>query len=171
MDQKVTTTATKQRALTQLTTNNVESGIGGLRSVAGHQAERADSMLPVEAMKYSANAIADVNYQHEHCTGKLRDRNKCVPKHVSVIRRVKKSEAIDGNHGRMTGIPSENVPCALETWQHWGQLARKVRWFRRHASSESVSHVEGKSSKSTSHRAQTSPDHDNPGRVFPHRHG
>ena len=46
-----TTTAAIQRVGTQLTTNNVESGIGGLRSVAGHQAEQADAMLPIEAMK------------------------------------------------------------------------------------------------------------------------
>ena len=36
---------------TTTATNNVESGIGDLRSVAGHQAERPESMLPVEAMK------------------------------------------------------------------------------------------------------------------------
>ena len=64
-------------------------------------------MLPVEATKYSANTIADVSYQYEYCTGKLWDRNKCVAKHVSVIRRVKKSEAIDGTHGRMAANPSE----------------------------------------------------------------
>ena len=52
LDQKATTTATKQRARTQLTTNNVESGTGDLRSVAGHQAERADSMLPVETRSF-----------------------------------------------------------------------------------------------------------------------
>ena len=44
LDQKAITTDTKQRAVTQLTSNTVESGIGDLRSVAGHQAERADSM-------------------------------------------------------------------------------------------------------------------------------
>ena len=79
LDQKATATATKQRAGTQLTTNNVESGFGVLRSVAGHQAERADSMLPVEAVKYSANTIADVGYQHEHYW-------KVVGKQFSVIR-------------------------------------------------------------------------------------
>ena len=80
LDQEAITTGTKQRAVTQLTSNNVESGIGDLRSVAGHQAERADSMLPSEAMKYSANTIADVSYQYEHYTGKLWDRDKCVAK-------------------------------------------------------------------------------------------
>ena len=110
------TTATKQRAGTQLTTNNVESGIGDLRSVTGHQAARADSMLPVEATKYSWNTIADVGYQYEHYTGKLWDRNKCVAKRkkevdqmevFSVIRRGKKSEAVDGTHVRLAAIPSE----------------------------------------------------------------
>ena len=86
----------------------VETGIVDLRSVAGHQVERADSMLPIEAMKYSVNTIADVSYQYEHYTRKLWDRDKCVAKHFSVIRRVKKSEAIDGIHVRMAAIPSEN---------------------------------------------------------------
>ena len=53
-------------------------------------------MLPIDAMKYSVNTIADVSYQYEHYTGKLSDRDKCVAKHFSVIRGVKKSEAIDG---------------------------------------------------------------------------
>ena len=52
LDQKATTIAI----------NNVESGIGDLRSVAGHQAEQADSMLPTGAMKYSANTMADVSH-------------------------------------------------------------------------------------------------------------
>ena len=63
LDQKATTTATK----------NVESGIGDLRSVAGHQTEQADCMLPLQAMKYSANTIADVSRQYEHYAGKLWD--------------------------------------------------------------------------------------------------
>ena len=71
------------------------------------QVERADSILPVEAMKYSANTSADVGYQHEHFTEKLWDRNKCVAKHFNVIRRVKKSEAVDGTHVRLAAIPSE----------------------------------------------------------------
>ena len=81
LDQMATATAT----------NNVESGIGDLRSVAGHQAEEADSMLPNDTMKYSANTTADVSHQCEHYAGKLQDRNKCVAKHFSVIRRGKKS--------------------------------------------------------------------------------
>ena len=86
----------------------LKRGIGDLRSVAGHQAERADSMLPTEAMKYSADTIADVSYQYEHYTQKLWDRDKCFAKHFSVIRRVKKREATDGFHVRMAVIPSEN---------------------------------------------------------------
>ena len=59
-------------------------------------------------MKYSVNSIADVSYQCEHYTGKLWDRDKCVAKHFSVIRRGKESEATDGTHVRMAAIPSEN---------------------------------------------------------------
>ena len=51
-------------------------------------------MLPIEAMKYSANTIAGVSHQYEHYAGKLWDRNKCVAKHFIEIRRVKKTEAI-----------------------------------------------------------------------------
>ena len=51
-------------------------------------------MLPVEAMKYSANTNADVGYQCKHYTGKLWDRDKCVANYFSVIRREKKSEAV-----------------------------------------------------------------------------
>ena len=58
-------------------------------------------------MQYSANTIADVGYQYEHYTGKLRDRDKCVAKHFSVIRRGKNSEAVDGTHVRLAVIPSE----------------------------------------------------------------
>ena len=57
------------------------------RSVAGHQAEQADSMLPAEALKYSANTIGDVSHQYEHYNEKLWDRDKCVEKHFSLIRR------------------------------------------------------------------------------------
>ena len=87
LDREATTTARLQRAGTPLTTNNVESGIGGLRSVPGHQAELADARLPIEAMKASANTIADISRQYEHHTGKLRDRDKCVVKHFIMIRR------------------------------------------------------------------------------------
>ena len=72
----------------------LQTVFGDLRSVAGHQAVQADSMLPIEAMKSSANTIAGVSYQYE-----LRS---------SVIRRVKRSGAIDGTHVRMAAIPSEN---------------------------------------------------------------
>ena len=46
LDQQAITTATKQRAVTQLTTNNVDSGIGDFEECC-HQAEQADSMLQV----------------------------------------------------------------------------------------------------------------------------
>ena len=64
-------------------------------------------MLPVEAMKYSANIIADVGHQYEHYIGKLSDRDKCVAKYFSVIRRGKKSETVDGTHVLLAAIPSE----------------------------------------------------------------
>ena len=41
LDQSVTTSATKRRAEIQLTLNNVEGYIGGLRSFDGRQAEQA----------------------------------------------------------------------------------------------------------------------------------
>ena len=41
LDQSVTTSATKRRAETQLTLNNVEGYIGGLSSVDGREAEVA----------------------------------------------------------------------------------------------------------------------------------
>ena len=126
-------------------------------------------------MQYSANTIADVGYQYEHYTGKLWDRDKCVAKHFSVIRRGKKSEAVDGTHVRLAVIPSEKGDLvrwrlgSIEVNQH-----EKVRWFRRHKNSESVFHVDGKSNKSMSHSARSSQDDCNPGRycsVFPQRHG
>ena len=44
LDQKATTTDTKERTATQLTSGNVEIGICDLRSIVGHQAERADDV-------------------------------------------------------------------------------------------------------------------------------
>ena len=115
LDQKATTTATKQRAGTQLTTNNVGSGIGGLRSNAGHQAERTESMLTIEAMKKSSvNAIVDVSHKYDHYTRKLWDRDKYIAKRknefdqmevLSVRRRVKKSRAADDTYVRMAADP------------------------------------------------------------------
>ena len=51
-------------------------------------------MLPVEAMKCSANTIVGINRQYERHTGKLWDRNKCVAKHFSVIRREEKMKPL-----------------------------------------------------------------------------
>ena len=87
-----------------MTANNVESGMGGWKSVARHQAEQADSILPIEAVKYSANTIADVSRQY---TGKVWDRDQYATRHFSVIRRVKKSEAIEDTRLRLAAIPSE----------------------------------------------------------------
>ena len=84
----------------------MENCLGGLRNVAAHQAEQADSMLPVEAKKFSANTVADVSYQYDHHTEKFRDRDKQVAKPFGVIRRGKQSEAIDGTQRRMAVITS-----------------------------------------------------------------
>ena len=78
-------------------------------------------------MKYSANTIADVSYQHEHYTGKLWDRDKCVAKHFSVIRRGKKSEAIDGIHVCMAAIPSENGDLV-----RWRLVSIEVNQYERY---------------------------------------
>ena len=118
LDQKTTTTATKQRAATQLATNNVESGVGDSKSVAGHQTEQTESILPIQAMKYSANTIAEVSYQYEHFSRKLWDRHKHVAKYFSVIQRGKKSETVEGTQVRMAAIPAEKGDLVLETCQH-----------------------------------------------------
>ena len=71
-----------------------------------------------------------------------------VAKHVSVIRRVKKSEAIDGTQVRLAAIASEQGdPVRWKLGSIEVNQQGKVRWFRRHASVESVSHVDGKSSE------------------------
>ena len=50
--------------------------------------------------------------------------NKCVAKHFSVIRRGKKSEAVDGTHVRLAAIPSEKEDLvrwrfvSIEVTQH-----------------------------------------------------
>ena len=110
-NQNVTTGATKQRAGTQLTPNNVEGCVGCLRSFDGHQAEQADWMLSVEAIKKSsANTTDDVSHRYDSHTGKLRNRDYYIARRkeefdemevFSGFRRVKKSEAIDGAHVRM----------------------------------------------------------------------
>ena len=51
-------------------------------------------MWSVEAIKFSANASADVSYQYKQNTEKLGDRDKQVAKRFGVIRRGKKCEAI-----------------------------------------------------------------------------
>ena len=85
-------------------TNIVESGIGGLRSAARHQAEQADVKLPIETMKVSADIIEDVNSQYEHYTEKLSDRENC-----GVLRQGNENETIDETHERTTAILSGEV--------------------------------------------------------------
>ena len=79
-------------------------------------------------------------HEYEHHAGKLWGRDKCVAKHVSVIRRVKKSEATDGTHVRVAAIPSENGDLV-----RWRLGAIVSQTHKR----DSISHVDCKSSKST----------------------
>ena len=85
-----------------------------MRKFDGHQAEQADSMLPIEAMQYSVNKIGDVSPQCEHYAEKLWDRNKHVAKYFSMIRSGGESETITGTHMRMAAIPSE-LGCQEQT--------------------------------------------------------
>ena len=82
----------------------MENCLGGLRNVAGHQVEPADSMLPMEVIKFSANTIAAVSYPYKHYTEELGERDKQVAKRFGVIRRGKKSEATDGTQRRMAAM-------------------------------------------------------------------
>ena len=79
-------------------------------------------MLPIEAMKYSVNMIADVSHQYEHYARKLWDRNKHVAKYFNTIRRGKKSETIEGTHMRMAAIPSE-LGCQEQTPDNLSRLS------------------------------------------------
>ena len=155
LNQNATITATLRTAETPWTTNLVAGCIGGLRNVAGHQAERADVLLPIEAMKFYMNTTADVCRQYEHCDGKLRDRNKHVVKYFSVIRRGKKSEGSDCTQMRMAAIPSE-----FENLVRLGGFAdaQALKVF-------SMSTATAASQRHTEHV------HRNRGRVFAHRHG
>ena len=77
----------------------------GLGSFDGHQDEQAELRSSVEAMKKSStNTI-----RYDHYTEKLQDRDKCMAKRKRVeafivIRRVVKSEAMEGTHERMKEI-------------------------------------------------------------------
>ena len=82
-----------------------------------HKAERADWMLPVEAINESSvNTTEDVSHRYCHYTGNLRDQDMYIAeqekefvrmKGFSVIRRVKRCEVTDGTHVRMRAIASE----------------------------------------------------------------
>ena len=71
----------------------------------GHQDEQAELRSSVEAVKkHSTNTI-----RYDHCTEKLQERDTCIAKRkrveaFSVIRRVVKSEAMEGTHVRMKEI-------------------------------------------------------------------
>ena len=130
-----------------MTTNNVESGIGGLRSVAGSQTERADVRLLIEAMKYSVNTIADVSYQYEQYTGKLWDRDKCVAKHFTVIRRRKKNETFGGTHVRMAVVPSEDGDLV-----RWRLVSIEVSQYERYADTQALKVFPTSSARAASQR-------------------
>ena len=68
-------------------------------------------MLPIEAMQFSVNTIADVNYKYEHHTRKLQDRDKCFAKHFKQLMALI--------------IPSEQRrPWAVGTFQYWSKYER-----------------------------------------------
>ena len=106
---------------------------------------------------------------------KLGDRDKCVAKHFSVIRRGKKSEAIDGIHVRMAAILSENGD--LVRWRLVSIDLNQYERFDGFADTQALKVFPmstATSNKSTPHRARTSQDYCNLGCcfcVFPHRHG
>ena len=115
LDQSATTCATMRRAETQLTPNTVEGYIGGLRSFDGHQAEQAQLMLAIEVAKdeFSVDTIDDDSRQYDHFSRKLLDRDNHIAERKKeldqveahcVVRRVKKSETMDGTHVRMKEI-------------------------------------------------------------------
>ena len=72
-----------------------------------------------EAMKCSANKIGEVTHQYEDYTGTLWDRDKCIAKHLSVIRRGRKMRPLriltcvwQRSHLK------KRRPRALASWQH-----------------------------------------------------
>ena len=77
----------------------------GLMSFDGHRDDQAELRSSVETMKKSStNTIG-----YDHYTEKLQDRDKCIAKRkkveaFSVIRRVVKSEALEGTHVRVKEI-------------------------------------------------------------------
>ena len=75
--------------------------------------------------KSSVNTFDDVTHRYEHYTGKLRDRDKTIARGkkefdqmeaFSVIRRVKRSQAIDGTHVRMK--ERGKLRCEFEEFVH-----------------------------------------------------
>ena len=119
-------------------------------------------MLPIEAIKSSANTIDEVSRQYEHYTGKLWNRDKCVAKHCGVLRQGNENETIDETRVRLAPTPSEKADFKQWTIVSGGvNQHERYKSFRRHASVERGSHVDGKDSKSTSHSARSSQEHHN----------
>ena len=140
LDQSVTTSATKRRAETQLTLNSVEGYTGGLRSFDGRQAEQVQEMLAMVVAKdeFSVDTIDDDSRQFDHYTGKLLDRDKYITEREKeldqveaycVIRRVKKSEAIDGTHVRVKEMVSYATSSRNSCIGRWTRSSKKLsRW-------------------------------------------
>ena len=136
LNQNATRTVSKQRAGTQWTTSNVENWTGGLWNVVGHQAERGESMLSMETIKFSASTIADVSYQFQHYIGKLGDGNEHVAKHFGVIRRKKKSESIDGTKRRMAAVLIE--AGNLGSWRFVNSKVNQIERYDEFADAQAV---------------------------------
>ena len=77
-------------------------------------------MLPIETKESSVDKVEDVSHRYDRYTGNLRDLDKYIAerkkefdqmKGFSVIRRVKRSEVIDGTHVRMREIASGKGNC------------------------------------------------------------
>ena len=105
LDQDDMTVATKQRTRTPSILNNAEGdGMVGLRSFDGHQDDQAELGSSEAMKKSSTNTI-----RYDLCTEKLQHRDERIAKRkrveaFSVIRRVVKSEAMNGTHVRTKEI-------------------------------------------------------------------
>ena len=114
----------------------MESGIGGLRSAARHQAEQADVKLPIETMKVSADIIEDVSSQYEHHTGKLSDRENC-----GVLRQGNENETIDETHERTTAILSDEVDGKHWNWKIVRSVVNQHKRYQNFADTQAPKEV------------------------------
>ena len=77
LNQNAKTSDTIRRTETQLTPNNFESSIGGLRSFDGHQAEQAHLLLASDVARdeFSVDTIDDESRRYDYHTRKVLDRD------------------------------------------------------------------------------------------------